>query len=187
MHDCKYTGDITNEIKELVNRLVVDFYPQLRSVFIPQDEITRGYKLRMIQTVCEMIDHMSPEDRVKQQDNFVEDLIDDAINETNEDVDHILDPGNVVHLSELGSEFISNVSIHSLTNADLLSGDGSQVLIDMKDNTKYILFCNNSEIRTQILHIFDLIHNGCTITQKRFLSDVYAMYLHIINQVSASV
>lgn len=179
-------NDMKNEIKDLVDSLAVDFYPQLRSVFIPQDEITRGYKLRMIQTVCEMIDHMSPEDRVKQQDNFVEDLIDDAINETNKDVDNIPNLQNVICLNELSPDFIANMSTHSLTNADLLDGKGSHVLIDAADNTKYILRCNNEEICKQILHIFDLVRNGCTITQKRFLSDVYAMYLHVINQVTTN-
>lgn len=101
--------EVEAELKTLCTKIVAGTHPQLVSVLFDENADRKRYKLRMIMSMCDIIDKMNAQEINASEEEYIVGMLDDAIKtnseeyitafkapkiiriETNEDIDSIVD------------------------------------------------------------------------------------------------
>ena len=71
--------EVENELKGLCVKITAGMYPQLSSVLLDSDQDRKRYKLRMIMSMCDIIDKMESKEINDSEEEYIVGMLDDAI------------------------------------------------------------------------------------------------------------
>lgn len=107
-------NEVEGELKALCTKIVAGTYPQLIGVLFDTNADRKRYKLRMIMSMCDIIDKMNAQEIDESEEDYIVGMLDDAIKsnadeyfkafETPKNV-HIKTPEDITRIVDVDEEF----------------------------------------------------------------------------------
>lgn len=90
--------EVEAELKTLCTKIVAGTYPQLVSVLFDENADRKRYKLRMIMSMCDIIDKMDSQEIGESEEDYIVGMLDDAIKTDSEEYSGPLKTPKIVRI-----------------------------------------------------------------------------------------